>query len=1372
MAVIQDGMNETTSLHDEIATLVHTELETLPPDPLSAAIVAAVRAGIMGAAERADETAPVKTVVQEYAVVTEKAHKVLSGILKQLEVLGLARSWREQHSRVGWEQTIEQLRGVAARGPEKGFAQWLQTYTQALVAWELETCERLVQEPLPSQPPGIQALLVSGTNAISTEDYPAALEMLNYLLEARSSDDLILDPLSRALVHLLIGRINLTRLQDSDAARKHFDAAKELAPQDGRACAALGDYYREQGDQRQALRMYQQGISLSPNQPGCFLGMSLLSEEQKSWDEANDWYQQVVRAQIRKALSPESDSLYLQIGKHLNEEDLEHLIRPLARTLSLRLSKPGPYPERRVQQLKGLMLEILERQSEAAQAYYEAGRRFAWSNENQAALDLLSRANTLDPSYVPVYWDLADAWRVRSYRDDMPLVDEAAIRRSLELWKSGYGLRAPDADYAWAYVTRALINEQLTHLSGSDRVELYWEAISNLERALLLSDQDVHHWAYLARFHRALKTESNALQAAGHAYQMSPGDSTVLEEWAAILANVGEFDEASRVIEKRLQSEPNDGWANGVKAYILQEQGQAQAALELITQVMPKDDKTIWNLDFQALCYRLVGRSGDAQKNYEKIMTIAAAAKNLEPDDQLLNGWAAYNLGQLEPAIQAFKALAADPILAAPALRNLGLCYLRLGQIEEGSRQMARGIELAINVREMDDTLNYDFKQLLSLTAPLPYREQVEQAIAEISPKVLARRQQLDRPRLTAEHALLAAIEELSDAGEMLERNNQTNTWAWLGSTAALAQLHLQAERWVDAAELYAVLQKEPERFPPARAGLEKAVQGLEAAAAQFTKDGNQTFAIEALQRATEIVTNLADPDKLAAVQQQLGDALLRGRQARAALEQFLHVLALPPLASDLRRQADAHCRCGCAYLDLSDSANARTSFAEALRLYRESGSDDAAGALAEVCKSLLRDVEHYWALEDAWKAYEDAGDTAAELRSDLAAGRTALLDYLSALYAPAPGDESAKHIPLTTPIAVYLGTGLIPDDTGSDWSLFKTYLPAMRSRIQSEMGVQVPGVRFRALTNESPHDTYTIWLDDALVDQGNVQLDSRFCPRAREVLEAMGVPGQDLVEPAYARMSPPGYWVRAGSWDKVTAQGVELWAEPWAYIVAHLELVLRSNLAEYLGTEEVKGLLDTWSNNAKDKTFSQAILSDQETQLRFGRVLRALLKESVPITRAEDILETFQSVATQELAEQVRAQRLALKSQLPGNAGGAQHVEMTRELEEKIALSVLRQDSKILFATPATEIEEILTALRALVGQPNNSKVLVTRRPELRSFIWRLAQVDSRPLPVLASEELLQVEPELATTAIKPNATESLQQGNKKPSNGVMPNA
>jgi flagellar biosynthesis component FlhA len=190
--------------------------------------------------------------------------------------------------------------------------------------------------------------------------------------------------------------------------------------------------------------------------------------------------------------------------------------------------------------------------------------------------------------------------------------------------------------------------------------------------------------------------------------------------------------------------------------------------------------------------------------------------------------------------------------------------------------------------------------------------------------------------------------------------------------------------------------------------------------------------------------------------------------------------------------------------------------------------------------------------------------------------------------------------------------------------------------------------------------------------------------------------------------------------------------------MIYHLDAVLCRNLADFLGTQEFKNLLETWKQTETGPALVEAVAPDQMRELRLGRTLRSLLKEQVPITNWEEILKTVKTVGlpTHDVQEVVRAVRLRLKQQIPGNTPNARAVELPSEIEKTLGRWLRNEGGKMFIAIPPAPAKEFVRDVSELV-ESNPDALLIVESAELRPFVRRILKLKFPQIRVLARAEL-----------------------------------
>jgi tetratricopeptide (TPR) repeat protein len=949
--------------------------------------------------------------------------------------------------------------------------------------------------------------------------------------------------------------------------------------------------------------------------------------------------------------------------------------------------------------LQGVCFEAAGKPTEAATAYYEGGRRYSWQNEPAIAITLLTRANRLSPEHVGTYWHFADAWLMRSYGADSRRA-KAYLAKSLTAWDRGAVLHFPDSSTSWAYVTRALLNEQLA-LSHSDRrEELWWEAVTYLERAISLDESEPLRWSYLSRFHRYLENDASSVQAAGDALDLDPDNATALEERAAVMADTGNFDDAERAITKRLDQDPSNTWAKGVKAYVFALKKRYEPALKMIEEVVHEEPESIWNLDLQAFCHRMMGNRDCASELYSKIWEIYQASSDPTTDESIA-ARAAYCLGELDQAIAIFDRLSKDPLGADNAFRNLGLCYLAKGDLLRGEKYLQRGIDLAKRSQALADLLEIDLQECEATWPSWATSPNGEVLLLRVKARIEARLSELDKaPGGDQRAEEKAAQRELERVVTALNASG-SDTWAWTGAQAGLARLHSQGERWPEAAAIYKALRRTGNRFPEARLGLEKAGEAFRGEGARLARD-KKDF-----------------------------------KEAVGKLDQ---ALTWASEAGDSKLQADLHCGIGLVQLDVGDTSRSRASLFEALRLYREVSDPHAGEALAAAIRPLLRDVQQFWKVDSWLRGLGSEPGTDEGSRDDLAQARKSLMAYLDDVYQLAP---SGNELPVVTPVVLEVGSALVPkvDPKSDDGKFINKDIVDMREGIERATGVTVPGVRVRENVS-IPKNGYVIMLDEVPMARGEVQIDLGYCPASVENINALDISVDRLVEVQDPSTGRPGYWISPAHRRAIESKGLE-WRSETAFILSHLQDVLRRNLANFLGLDEVETFLKTAASK-KETSVDDTALPDVSSRLRFARVLRALVRETVPITAMREILETIQERGLTDIGEAVRGCRIKLRRQLPGNQPNAQRIEVPDEWEKFLT----GEGEKSVFAASPYDAYKLMLAVRRWMEGKDRNAVLVTRSAAVRPFLRRLVEFEFDHAMVLSHEEALaRDEPAAATT-------------------------
>lgn len=1003
--------------------LRQTDLAATPPNILLD--------DLLTLAETQDDYSEILEKLEQAIQSTQRWHSMLQEIFIQVQGLQAQHEARERYSEKWWARRRASLEKAFAANQEQGWQHWLVTFTTTLLDWELEMCRQLIDThfDVPGAAQPLLDVLRRGIDALLDKRPADALDMFTQLTpEAIPGAAQSLDARWRSLLYVRAGHIYLYEKHQPVAARVQFNLAQTLAPADSRPLAALGDVHRVQDELDQAERLYQQAIDLSPDQPEGLVGMGLLAEKRGWWDEAEAWY---VRA-IAKVQSARTVDVALRRAVGLTEA-------------------PGNYPDRLRRRFSGMLFETFGQPEAAALAYYEAGIRYHWRQESLAAIDLLRKSIDLDDSNPAAYWQLSDALLSESYLPAPALVDPPFARESLAVWEEAAARGfLPDAGQSWSYISRALVNEQLSRLPDSlNKALLWWEGIAYFERALLINGTNSYTWSYLSRYHHNLEHEACAVQAFEKALEFAPDDearAVALGEQATLLANIGYLEEAKAAIDAYLALK-DDPWIEGTHAFVLAFTGEYQASLDILDRLIAATPANMWYREVRTFCYRRLDRIDDLLTDCRWMWDLRD-----HPDyagQQSTIGWAAFSLflfgdhdsTYLDAAIDTYHALPAEAYTSLE-LRNLGIFYLAKGNIPEGERCLLEGIHATAGFRELDELRDADLADLRRFSSGLPAHDRICHSLdTRILPAIEVRRAEIGVRK--------TPLEEMRALRDDARRIDPAEGWMLTGAQAGLARLCVDRGDLDEAAAIYRELRAGTSRFPEAVLGLQK----------------------------------------IASTSQELGDDHLRAGHPGEARAAFERALAAYAHAGDgdtyAYARGDLYARVGLCYLDLDQDAQAEAAFREALHRYADGRVEEPGNTLGDTCRALLRDTAHYWTLDAAWSRWQRAPSIDAGAAAHWHTARDTLRRYLDNRYNLPRG--SVSHTPIVTPIAVEIAARFIPDDPGPDWVLIKTILPEMRARIERETGVSVPGVRVRSGDNLGAQD-YVIHLHDVPVAWGSVE--------------------------------------------------------------------------------------------------------------------------------------------------------------------------------------------------------------------------------------------------------------------------------------------
>ena len=1264
-------------------------------------------ASLLARVRRSHSYADARTAVGESAAEAALLTEFLARLDAQLARSQKARSVVEPFGAAWKELVSDEIR----RSADHATRLWVRRYAEAFVLGRFDICVWLSggsraeerdsggASPLLADWDLSRRMLVSA-RAAKERNLAASLPALETLTESEHAALLPPELSFRAWCM----RVRAVARGVGDAARAKDMAEAALAraresrsPVPAEVFAALhaahGECLLDTRDIDSATRAAERALRKGPREPAGHVLRGLIAESMGDFTGADESYEDAAEAAGARAISgelyaPVPPNLLWQHGRRLRRTDPRQAARIIREALRAGIRGDGPYPERtayvdlanaiqrRLETATGALRQRLT--VDAAEAYWQAGRRYAWIGDEVIAIDFLSMACKLDPTSRRYAFERAEALRIRAVYED-GTVDLALLREAADAWQQAYGLGAPGTEIPWAYITRALI----AHEESGDlyRPRPSRSAVALLERGLLCDPDNVRTMAQLSQAHRLLGRRWTALELIEAASLRDGTDELVFDQRLLVLLELERSAEALDLIEAHgLQAD--QPWLVIRKVQILLTLGRPAEALTLLETVQPIDQAL--NELYLGLCRELLHDKAAAQKAYEAVAAGVGSAGSERRSN--LSAWACYLIGRYDDAERAYAALVEqDP--EDPSLRR-----------EWGQILMARGDETRGDVSTG--------RSLLISGIRATYSPWSLSALERIGLPRLVQRVGADSP-----HHTRAALEEIDAA--LRERKNELR-------------------RAVDAiAELEANAGDEPQPT------VSEARHGGRLALARIKLSRGAVE--EALERYVELVPDVPEATLgLRVAGERLrrsADEQADGGELEDALATYGRLLTLiersPKPLFELT--SAVHLRAALVALQLK-----RTNVFErhAVQAFPKDPGVEATSGVQDALAAIFDRPEQYWQVMDgARRLGNGAVDTELLSRADAASAGERLLAALAPaalLRADCSDLDPATLFPLVTPLTIRLGPGLFGDRKHAAKTLRKLVDQARR-RVEKDTGVQIPGVDLQQLEDHTEPGAYEVELYETSTAHGTVPPDGHFIVEQL----AAGSPGS----PPPAADAPPlvdpltrqrGRWINEsgrpdadGSW---TAE---------QFVVRHLEAVIRTHLPRLFDIDDV-GIWLTSVPSGLEVIAGVDRLSIAD-RLEILRMLRLLLREQVPIRDAGTIFRVIHEAGPEwsavDLLPTVRAR---LRSDLaPAAVRSARPAVLPMELETAFAAGYSPDDPER-WQLPRPEAVDLAGRVAAWYGDQPSGGPVVVRDPQLRSYFWRLlAGLVPGPVWVLSQEEI-----------------------------------
>lgn len=304
-----------------------------------------------------------------------------------------------------------------------------------------------------------------------------------------------------------------------------------------------------------------------------------------------------------------------------------------------------------------------------------------------------------------------------------------------------------------------------------------------------------------------------------------------------------------------------------------------------------------------------------------------------------------------------------------------------------------------------------------------------------------------------------------------------------------------------------------------------------------------------------------------------------------------------------------------------------------------------------------------------------------------------------------------------------------------------------LRRQIASDLGVIIPAVHLRDNLRLDGSE-YRIHLRGVELAGGVAYLDRVM------VLDQSGatpnLPGADGIPAKEPAFGLPALWILPIDRARAEAQGLTV-VDPGSVITTHLSEVLRRNVHELVGRQEIQELLAHCGRETPKLV--EDVVPNTISLGEVVRVARGVLREGLSIRDFRSLLEAVGDAAprskdTAFLVEQVR-RRFArqITAKLSDGKGTVQAITLDRAAEDTLRKSLAQSDGEITLALDLATAKRFISVIEAqganlaAMGRPT----VIIAPPDLRRPLFDFASRFVPDLWVITARELVpgtQVEP------------------------------
>lgn len=293
-----------------------------------------------------------------------------------------------------------------------------------------------------------------------------------------------------------------------------------------------------------------------------------------------------------------------------------------------------------------------------------------------------------------------------------------------------------------------------------------------------------------------------------------------------------------------------------------------------------------------------------------------------------------------------------------------------------------------------------------------------------------------------------------------------------------------------------------------------------------------------------------------------------------------------------------------------------------------------------------------------------------------------------------------------------------------------------IRKQFAIDWGIIIPSVRIKDNLELKPGG-YSIKLKGIEIAKGELMPDHMMAMDPGTVIEQMD--GMETKEPVFGL---PAIWITDDRKDEAQYNGYTV-VDLSTIVATHLTEVLKANLSEMFGRQELVRILDNFKEeNPKIVT---DLVPDIMPLGSVLKVLQSLLREGVSIRDLRTILETLAeygpgSKDPEALTEYVRqALYRTITEKIKGSQGDVPLFTLDRGLEEAVARAIIHTDHGTQLNLDPKVTQTILASLNEKIEEATSQgeKMVVLCSPVIRRHFKKLTEKFIPNMIVVSHNEL-----------------------------------